>query len=220
MTNKIGLFGGSFNPVHIGHLRAAEEIKELLKLDKIIFIPTSVHPLKKSRNIPDGKKRYQMLKLAVSGNPDFEVSDIELKRKGPSYTIDTLKYFSKKYRSKEFYFILGTENLSNIDKWKQFQELFQYSNFAIMKRPGVKFNNSKSVIPSKLRRMFKFIESSDDITVYEHKSSKELIFVNIRGIRISSTRVRKLIKDKKSVRYFIPNNLNTYILKNKLYIGE
>ena len=220
MTNKIGLFGGSFNPVHIGHLRAAEEIKELLKLDKIIYIPTSVHPLKKSRNIPDGKKRYQMLKLAVSGNPDFEVSDIELKRKGPSYTIDTLKYFSKRYKRKEFYFILGTENLSNIDEWKHYHELFQYSNFAVMKRPGVKFIKGKSIFPSPLRRMFKFIESTDSIEAYEHKSSKKLIFVNIRGIRISSTRVRKLIKDKKSIRYFVPNNLNTYILKNKLYTGE
>jgi len=220
MTNKIGLFGGSFNPVHIGHLRAAEEIKELLLLDKIIFIPTATHPLKKSKNVPDGKKRYQMLKLAVRDNPDFEVSDAELKRGGPSYTIDTLKYFSKMYKRKELYFIIGSENLSNIDKWKEYQELFIYSNFVVIKRPGKRFSKDKSMLPAKLKSMFDFKESSKDITIYEQKKSKKLIFLNIRGIRISSTRVRKLIKDKKSVRYFIPNGLYNYILKNNIYIGE
>ena len=95
MARKIGIFGGSFNPVHLGHLRAAEEIREILSLEKIIFIPTSIHPLKPVKNMPSGRKRFQMLNLAVKDNPCFEVSDLELKREGPSYTIDTLKYFSK-----------------------------------------------------------------------------------------------------------------------------
>ena len=220
MSIRIGLFGGSFNPVHIGHLRAAEEIKELLMLDKVIFIPTAVHPLKRSKNIPEGRKRFQMLKLATRDNPDFEVSDLELKRKGPSYTIDTLKYFSKKYKRREFYFILGSENLYGIDKWKDYSELFEYSNFAIMKRPGVRSIKGKSAIPSKLRKMFVFKQPKNDIAYFQHKSSKKLIFLNIRGIRISSTKVRKLIRDKKSVRYFIPNRLYTYIMKNNLYTGE
>ena len=220
MAKKIGLFGGSFNPVHLGHLRAAEEIKELLSLDRVIFIPTAVHPLKQNRSVPDGKKRFHMLKLATRDNPDFEVSEVELKRKGPSYTVDTLKYYSNRYKNKQYYFIIGSENLASIDRWKQYEDLFSYSNFAVIKRPGVKFNKGKSSLPPKLRRMFKLIKSGSDYTEYEHKSSKKLIFLNIRGIRISSTRVRKLIKEKKSVRYYIPNSLNTYILKNNLYIGD
>lgn len=220
MGKKVGLFGGSFNPVHTGHLRAAEEIREMLLLDKVIFIPTYVHPLKQSKDIPDAKKRYQMLKLAIRDNPLFEASDVELKREGPSYTIDTLKYYSNKYKKTQFYFIFGTENLTKIDKWYQYQDLFKYSNFVVIKRPGVKYTSGKSIIPSKLRHKFRNIVSDNSITVYEHKSSKKLIFVNIRGIRISSTMVRKLIKEKRSVRYFIPDNLNSYILKNKLYVGE
>ena len=220
MAKKIGLFGGSFNPVHLGHLRAAEEIRELLSLDKVIFIPTSVHPLKQSSNIPDGKKRFQMLKLAIRDNPDFEVSEVELKREGPSYTIDTLKYYSNRYKNNQFYFIIGNENLASIDRWKQYEDLFRYSNFAVIKRPGVKSGKGNSPLPLKLKRTFKLKKSQKDITIYEHKSSKKLIFLNIRGIRISSTRVRKLIREKKSVKYFIPNNLNTYILKNNLYIGD
>ena len=220
MAKRVGLFGGSFNPVHIGHLRAAEEIKEMLQLDKVIFIPTSVHPLKGSKNVPDGRKRYRMLKIATRDNPDFEVSEIELERGGASYTIDTLKYFSKKYKSREFYFILGSENLSGIEKWKDYQDLFEYSNFVVMKRPGMRSMKGKSAIPSKLRRMFVLKKSDEDLPYFQHKSSNKLIFLNIRGIRISSTKVRKLIKDKKSVRYFIPNSLYTYIMKNNLYTGE
>ncbi len=91
-----GLFGGSFNPVHIGHLRAAEEVMEILSLDKIVFIPSSIHPIKKDKNIIEAKYRLRMLELATKDNKKFEVSDAEMKRPGPSYTIDTLKHFKKK----------------------------------------------------------------------------------------------------------------------------
>ena len=92
---KTGVFGGSFNPVYIGHLRAAEDVREQLSLDRVLFIPSSIHPAKKEKNVPSGKTRLKMLQLAVSENPGFEVSDIELKRPGVSYTVDTLKQLKR-----------------------------------------------------------------------------------------------------------------------------
>lgn len=213
------MFGGSFNPVHIGHLRAAEEITEMFLLDKVIFIPTSVHPFKK-KDSHGAEKRFHMLQIATGSNPKFEVSDVELKREGISYTIDTLKHFVDSYENTQLYFILGTENLAKIDKWHQFQDLFLYSNFIVIERPGVKTAESSLYIPLKLRSMFTLKQAGRDVTVYEHNSLNKLIFLKIKGIDVSSSKVRNLIRDKKSIRYFIPDDLRSYILKENLYAGE
>ena len=220
MKKRIGLFGGSFNPVHIGHLRAAEEIKEKLSLDRIVFVPARIHPLKKISDLASADKRLQMLKIAVSDNPAFQVSDIELKREGPSYTIDTLKQLSKKYGKNNMFFILGIENLKRIDEWKDYKSLFKYSNFAVIRRPGYKVGDYKSAFPKQLKNMFKRTDAAEDITIYQGRNRSKLIFLKISGIRISSSRVRNLLKNNKSANYFIPPRLNSYIKKNKLYVGE
>jgi nicotinate-nucleotide adenylyltransferase len=215
-----GLFGGSFNPVHIGHLRAAEEVMEILSLDKIVFIPSSIHPIKKDKNIIEAKYRLRMLELATKDNKEFEVSYVEMKRPGASYTIDTLKHFKKNYKNDQSYFILGTENFASIDTWKDYKELFNYTNFAILSRPGFNYNNIKDIIPGSLAKQFKFSENKNGMTIYEHLSGNKLIFFKIKGIRISSTAIRRLVKNNKSIKYFVPNNLNNYILKNNLYSGD
>jgi len=217
---RVGLFGGSFNPVHIGHLRAAEEIKERLLLDKVVFIPASVHPFKKKGDFPNKKKRCQMLRLATRSNPDFEVSEIELQREGVSYTIDTLKHFANSDPSAQFYFIVGNENLAQIEKWNQYQDLFFYSNFAVIERPGTDTVKKHQLLPSGLKQVFTLKRAAKDTTVYEHNSLKELVFLKTSGINISSSEIRKLIMEKRSARYFVPDNVSSYILKNNLYIGE
>ncbi len=214
------MFGGSFNPVHTGHLRAAEEIKESLLLDKVVFIPASVHPFKKKGDITDKKKRCQMLRLATRNNPDFEISEIELQREGVSYTIDTLKYFADSDPGAQFYFIVGNENLAQIEKWNQYQDLFFYANFAVIERPGSDTVEECQLIPSGLKQFFKLKRTAEGTTVYEHNSLKELVFLKISGINISSSEIRRLIMEKRSARYFVPDEVNSYILKNKLYVGE
>lgn len=217
---KTGIFGGSFNPVHIGHLRAAEEVREQLSLDKVLFIPSSVHPIKKERNIPDGKTRLKMLQLAVSGNAGFEVSDIELKRKGVSYTVDTLKQLKKENRNEELYFIVGTENLAKIDEWKDYKDLFNLAHFAVIARPGFIYKNIRDIIPGCLRSDINFSKDKEGLKVFKHTRGKEVIFLKIRGISISSTTLRKMIQKKRSIKYFVPDKLNNYIIKNNLYSGE
>ena len=219
-TVKVGLFGGSFNPVHTGHLRAAEDVRETLGLDKIIFIPSSIHPVKKDKNILEVKYRLKMLELATKGVEEFEVSDVEMKRPGPSYTVDTLKYFKKKFKNYRLFFILGTENLAKIDTWKDYTELFKYADFAVVIRPGFNFGNIKDIIPRVLAKQFKLSEKTDIKTVYTHDSGNELIFFKIKGIMISSTTLRNIVKNGKSIKYFVPDNVNNYIIKNNLYSGD
>jgi len=217
---KVGLFGGSFNPLHIGHLRAAEEVREILDLDKIIFIPSSIHPIKNEKNIVDAKYRLRMLELATRDIKDFEVSDVEMKRPGPSYTVDTLKYFKDKFKNYRLIFILGTENLAKIDTWKDYKELFKYADFAVLSRPGFNLKNIRDIIPRGLVKQFKLSENKNGKTVYKHLSGNSLVFFKIKGIRISSTTLRKLVENGKSIKYFVPDRVNKYILKNKLYLGE
>lgn len=217
---KVGLFGGSFNPLHIGHLRAAEEVREILDLDKIIFIPSSIHPIKNEKNIVDAKYRLRMLELATRDIKDFEVSDVEMKRPGPSYTVDTLKYFKDKFKNYRLFFILGTENLAKIDTWKDYKELFKYADFAVLSRPGFNLEYIRDIIPRGLVKQFKLSKNKNGKTVYKHLSGNSLVFFKIKGIRISSTTLRKLVENGKSIKYFVPDSVNKYILKNKLYLGE
>lgn len=213
---KVGLYGGSFNPIHVGHLRAAEEIREILSLDKILFILTSIHPHKDQEYVPSSDIRLEMLKIATENNFEFEISDVELRRKGPSYTIDTLKYFSRNSED-EHYFIMGIENFLKINTWKSYKSLFKYANFIVVFRPGYESNKIDKLIPKELSNIFKYELSDDKKTVFKNKDSKKLFFIKISGIEVSSTQIRNLLKQKKSVRYYVPERLSDFLKTNRIY---
>ncbi len=216
---KIGLFGGTFNPVHLGHLRAAEEIREVLGFDLVYFIPAYVPPHKEASDIISGADRLKMLELATRGNPFFKVSDVELKRGGQSYTIDTLRYFSSTFPDIELYFILGTDLFSEIDTWKDYKRLFETSNFAVIIRPGF-YEDFSSMFPLALKDEFRYYKKENGLTTYLHKSSKVLQLVEINGFQVSSSRIRDLIKGCKSIKYLVPGEVESYIQANKLYVKE
>ncbi len=214
---KIGLMGGSFDPVHSGHMRAAEEISEKLALDEVIFIPTFVSPHKSSETMADSSHRLNMLKLSVKDSPRFKVSDIEFRREPPSYTIDTLKSLNKSSPQNEYYFIIGSELFAEIETWKDFAELFNYSSFVILHRPGYDLPDSASPIPLALGNDFRYSYSDKGMEVFAHTSSNELFFVDIAGIRVSSTEVRELICRGNSLRYLVAPQVEEYIAENGLY---
>lgn len=217
---KIGLIGGTFNPVHLGHLRAAEETREILNLDQICFIPANIPPHKDSYEIADTKHRLNMLKIATEENDGFKVDDIELKREGQSFTINTLKELKDKNPDYEYYFILGTELFSRIDTWENYKSLFNYSNFIILNRPGYYEIDISNLFPLALKNEFRYSYKENKIDVFEHKSSNKLIFINISGIKLSSTKIRSLISENKSIRYLVTEKVQKYILENKLYLEE
>lgn len=186
---KIGILGGTFNPIHIGHLILAEEAKERMKLDKIIFVPTYLPPHKDNIGIVDAQERLAMIKLAISGNKSFSVSDIEIKRDGRSYTIDTLREFKKKFPKEEFYFIIGSDLLNYLEEWKDLKQIISLVKFVAVTRPGYPLDK----IPSYIQTM------------------------PIRAIDVSAFQIRQRIKEGKSFRYLVPEKVYDYINKKGFY---
>ncbi len=186
---KIGILGGTFNPIHIGHLILAEEAREKLGLDRIIFVPAYLPPHKDNADIAEVRHRYQMLNLAIKKNNYFSVSDIEIKRDGRSYTIDTIKEFKRAYPDDDLYFIIGSDLLKYLDEWKDLSEIIKMVKFIVATRPGYPLEKIPNYIAT----------------------------IPIRAVDISGFEIRKAIKEDKSFRYLVPEVVYKYIFKNKLY---
>jgi nicotinate-nucleotide adenylyltransferase len=212
-VNKIGLFGGSFDPVHVGHLRVAEEVRGHLGLEKVFFIPAAVQPLKREITAIDADERLRMIRMSIRGNRFFRASDIEVKRGGISYSIDTVKSYARRFD--DLYFLIGVDAFSEIDLWKDYGELFRYTNFAVMVRPNHKATNLLKVAPKTIRREVKRIDSS----TYEHTSGKKLFLFEITQLDISSTNIRSLVQQGRSIRYLVADSVERFIRQRGLYKG-
>lgn len=203
---KIGLFGGTFNPVHFGHLRGAEEVREKFELDKIIFIPSGVPPLK-TADTAEAEHRLKMTELAIKGNPCFEISDFEVKQKTPSYTLNTINHFKKLYQRDTLFFIMGVDAFYELKLWYRYEELIKAIDFIVMSRPGFNdLENSELIEYKKGENTFK-IKNSD----------KTAFYISISPFWVSSSALRKMIQNGKSIRYLVPEEVRKYIEKNKLY---
>jgi nicotinate-nucleotide adenylyltransferase len=210
---RVGLFGGTYNPIHFGHLRGAEEVREACHLDEVIFIPSAIPPHKATKGIIDPKHRMEMVKLAIASNPYFSVSEIELSRPGKSYSIDTLRHFCEGCTG-TFFFILGGDAFVEIETWKDFQNLFTFCHFIVMARPGFQKTPVASQLPDALTSAFQY---DLETKVWVHLSGYHLHFREISFLDISSTKVRELISRGESVRYLIPPETEAYIYKHGLY---
>lgn len=199
---KIGIMGGTFNPIHIGHLVAAQEVLNKMNMDKIIFIPTGNPPHKSKREVISALDRYEMVRLAVESNDGFVVSNIEIKRSGQTFTYDTLKELHDIYYDTEFYFIIGFDTLKEIDTWKKAQDVCDMTNFIVVNR-----GNSSN-------------EIEEEIIMKEKKYKCKLILVEIPDIKISSTDIRERIKNDKSIKYLVTNEVEGYIKQKGLYKFE
>jgi len=211
----VGIFGGTFNPIHLGHLIIAENSREKLNLKKIIFVPSCYPPHKKTPEI-GASHRYQMAKLAISPNPYFVLSAIEVKRKNKSYTIDTIRALKKLYsKEKNFYFILGLDAYLAINTWKDIEKLAGLVKFVVVKRPGYQGDTSCQIATSSPPLCFAKRSSGDFLAMTP--KFKNVKFLDLGPIGISSTEIRKRIKEKKSVRYLLPKNVMDYIFQHHLY---
>ncbi|MCX7885589.1 MAG: nicotinate-nucleotide adenylyltransferase [Caloramator sp.] len=199
---NIGIYGGTFNPIHIGHLIAAEEVLNLFALDKIIFIPVGNPPHKQNKNIASAYDRYEMIKLAIDGNCKFEVSDIEIKREGYTYTYDTLMELKSIYSKDKLYFIIGYDAFKDSDTWKMADKVYEMVSFIVVNRGG--FN----------KKIYQEIE------LKRRKYNAIVEYVKIPDIEISSTDIRLRISKGLNFRYMIPEAVFNYIMEKDLYRGE
>jgi len=198
---KIGIMGGTFNPVHNGHLKLSVAAKRLFKLNKVIFIPTGTPPHKDTTNIADKEQRFKMVKIAVKGFKDFEVSRIEMNRPGYSYAIDTFNILKRKYGEKvKLYYIMGLDSINEILTWKKPIELLKICQFIVATRPKAKVRTFK--------RVLKFPP------IQQYVSNIHLIELNMG---ISSSEIRDRIGHGKIPRRYLPKAVAGYIEKHGLY---
>ncbi len=197
---KLGIMGGTFNPIHNGHLFIGESAREALQLDEVVYIPTGKPGHKAGKKIVDGEKRFQMVSFAIDSNPNFTISDIEIDRDGVTYTIDTMKKILKSKRFRKIYFIIGEDSLYHLEKWKRFEELINLCDFIVFQR--------NIGTEEKIREKIKWLEDNFPVNINYVKSP---IF------EISSTIIRERMKLGKSIKYLVPDKVEKFIIQNDLY---
>ncbi len=189
--SKIGVFGGTFDPLHIGHLIIAERAREEFELQKVMFIPTNIPPHKPTP-LASALDRLELVKIAVQDNPYFEVSDMEIKRGGVSYWVDTLRELKKGYSKDEIFTLIGMDEAFDFMNWKEPKEILKLSMFIIITRPG---------------------KSRDKVISFLNKNAN---FINL-NLDISSSEIRERINRGESIKHLVPEKVEAYIKEKKLY---
>ena len=218
MTRKIGILGGTFNPIHYGHLAAGEEIRDRLKLDRVLFIPSYLPPHKHEEDMPSAVQRLEMVRLAISDNPHFKPSDLEIRRGGRSYTIDTIEELRLAHPGAELYFITGLDSFLEIRAWNRWEELLALCSFVVISRPGYRFTDLMKL--DFLKSAANELDRLDrgDLTQAVVRYGPFTIYLDmIPHYDISSTDIRGRAKASVTIKYLLPGPVETYIIKNKLY---
>lgn len=196
--SKIGVFGGSFNPIHNGHIYIVNKVKEALGLDDIIFIPTGIAPHKDNSDFASKDHRYNMVKLAVGD--DFQVSDIEVKSDKVCYAVDTMTEFNKIYKNDELYYIIGADSLVTFMQWKDPLKLFKMLHLVVVDRAGADIDN----VAEKYRKDY----------------GAKITICHIEEFNVSSTEIRNIVKNTGTCKGLVPKIVEEYITKNKLYTED
>jgi nicotinate-nucleotide adenylyltransferase len=199
-TQALGLMGGTFDPIHYGHLVTAEAARCGFNLDRVIFVPSGRPPHKKEKNITPAEHRYNMTKLAIDSNPFFEISRLELDRPGYSYAIDTVSYFLDHYgQDIDLYFITGADAILEILTWKNVDKLMEHCRFIAATRPGFYLQ---------------------DVHYLPEKFMEKIIFMEVPALAISSTDIRQRVSDRRPIKYLLPEPVENYIFDHHLYQAE
>lgn len=193
--NRLGILGGTFNPIHIAHLLVAEQVAEARQLGKVLFIPTCIPPHKNSPDIAPPEDRYRMTVLATEANPRFEVSRIELDRPGRSFTKDTLQQLLEIYPESELFYIIGSDAVAELSTWREPELVLELATFLVAMRPG------------------------HDLARIEERFTKRIEVVHVSGLDVSSTDIRERVRKGLSIRYLVPLKVEQYIAQKGLYQG-
>ncbi len=215
---RIGILGGTFDPIHLGHLRCAEEICQELNLENVYLIPSASPPHKTKMPVTSFKHRLAMTRLSADISPYIEAVDLEGRRAGHSYSIETLREFYRIFgRDADLFFILGMDAFLEIRTWKEYKYLFDYAHFVILTRAGFQSHDLMSVL-SELDAGIKRKEDEPDLFVAP--SGKTVMLIRAAVMDISSTRIRAMVKENKSIRFLVPESVRTYIAKKGLYRND
>lgn len=219
---RIGLFGGTFNPIHIGHLRTVLEVRERFGLGRVYLIPSAIPPHKFGVGIASPSDRMEMIRCAVENDPDFVVSDVELKRTGPSYTIDTLSYFSKVLPETDPRFlIIGLDAFLELHTWKDFMGILSGTPLIVMGRPEahnrVQSQDMSIAVADYLDVLIPGYQFDRQQSVFVHPEFQPVHLIGVTSLEISSSAIRTLVRKGRSIRFLVPETVSEFIASKGLY---
>ncbi|NCO61584.1 MAG: nicotinate (nicotinamide) nucleotide adenylyltransferase [Deltaproteobacteria bacterium CG23_combo_of_CG06-09_8_20_14_all_51_20] len=214
---KLGFLGGTFDPIHLGHLRSAEEIAESLGLEKVYLIPAALPPHKTGEPVSSFPHRIAMARSAAEKSPLLDVLDLEGRRPGISYSIETLKELNSLFsEAEDLYFIIGTDAFFEIRTWKSYRNLFKYAHFVLVERPGFPLSRTPALL-EELEIGASPLGGEGDFLL---PSGRHIFLVSVTHMDISSTRIRNLRGKGKSIRFLIPESVHDYIVQEGLYLSD
>lgn len=198
---RYGIVGGTFDPIHNAHLYIAYEAKQQLNLDKVIFMPAGIQPFKIKNKVTDSDLRYSMIKMAIEPYDEFTVSSYEIEQQGISFTYKTLEHLKESFEEDdEIFFISGADCLISIERWKEVSKIFSLCTFVVFTRGGFDINE--------IRKKKKEVEK-----IY----GKEILVLELKELEISSTDIRKRVREGRKIDFFVPEKINKFIKENNLY---
>ena len=214
---KIGIFGGTFDPIHTGHLIVAETVRNFFQLDCVYIIPAKIPPHKLNVQITADQHRLNMVKLASADNPFFKADDIELKRSGYSYSVDTLSQFSEE---NTVFLIMGHDNFITIETWHEYEKIFSLCKVIVAIRPGIQTNKinliAKTLQDAIGQRVFGIDE--EIITPVDLPQDWKICVIPIPGLEISASEIRYRVSNGQSIKYLVPSSVEDYIINQQLYV--
>jgi nicotinate-nucleotide adenylyltransferase len=219
---RIGLFGGTFNPIHIGHLRSAVDVQMSFGLDRVYFIPAAIPPHKDVAGIVDARTRMEMVRIAVKGRPGLEASDVEMQRSGPSFTTDTVSQFQSRFSDNgKLFLIVGLDAFLEIDTWKDFLSLFANIAFIVMIRPAVR-KDQAVVSPEYIEEYLQthisnaYVYDSEQ-SQFLHPSLQTVHLSPVTLLDISASKIRGLVAAKSPIGFLVPKSVEDFIYEKGLY---
>ncbi len=222
---RIGIMGGTFDPIHLGHLRAAEEIYWAFGMDRIIFVPAARPPHKDEGVVASALHRYEMVSLATVFTPYFTVSPLELQREGKSYSVETVREFQKAAGpDTRLYFVVGVDAFLEMSAWREAEELLRLARVVVTARPGWRLDEVERLLTSEQRRLlgeptFRYlrVDEIDAAEVEKTSIPREVLLVEVVSLDIASREIRRLVEEGRSIRHLVPDTVAAYMTKNRLY---
>jgi len=211
---RIGVFGGTFDPVHLAHLRCAEEAREQLRLDQVLFVPAADPPHKTRRRISPAAHRLAMVRLAIAAQPAFRCSTIEIERAGRSYTVDTLRALRARWPEARLTLLIGLDAFRELDTWKDYRSLFGLADMAVWSRPPQRLTAPRALLPVAARGDFCY---GPDRTTLRHATGNRVHFLTVTALDISASQIRQRTRRGRSIRFLVPPAVERYLLRERLY---
>lgn len=213
---RIGVYGGTFNPIHVAHLILAEEIRERFRLDRVLFVPSGAPP-HKSGSFPEGRRRLEMVRKAVAGNSAFTALDLEVKRRGPSFTIETLREIRRRSGGEwELFFLIGMDAFTEITTWHRSGELLDFAHFVIFPRPGYSLEDPGRYVPREWKTEAP-LRPRRGIRRIPVAGKKSLFLAETLSLPVSASAIRRRVREGRSITYLVPGAVERYIRRHDLY---